>query len=143
MCRFRHPRICKFYKQYRRCKFDPCAFLHVNTENNLENLVNDNNAINEKLKEVEESLNELNTKEYETLNIIEKLKNVETKLDHFHDVGKELSARDTIIEGQQTKITELEKRLVKVEKILEKLKALQEKTKQAGAELCQAQVKLG
>ena len=109
----------------------------------MENLISDNNAIKEKLKEVEESLNELKTKEYETLDIIEKLKHVETKLDHFHDVGKELLAKDTIIEGQQTKITELEKRLVKVEKILEKLKALQEKTKQAGAELCQAQVKLG
>ena len=68
-------------------------------------------------------------KKNETLDFIEKLKHVETTLDHFHAVGEELLAKDTIIEGQQRKIDELETRLIKVENILEKQKVLFENTK--------------
>ena len=46
-------------------------------------------------------------------------------MDHFHDVGEELLAKDAIIEGQQRKLDELETRLIKVENILEKQKALE------------------
>ena len=28
-CRLRHPYTCKFYKEYGRCKFDPCAYKHI------------------------------------------------------------------------------------------------------------------
>ena len=73
-CRFRHPRRCKFYKEYRKCKFDPCAFLHINTENNLENLISENNAIKVKLKEVEESLKELNGKKKRNLRFHREIK---------------------------------------------------------------------
>ena len=68
-------------------------------------------------------------KKNETLDFIEKLKHVETKLDHFHAVGEELLAKDTIIEGKQRKIDELETRLIKGENILEKQKVLFENTK--------------
>ena len=66
--KFRHPRKCKYYSEYRRCKFDPCAFLHINTNNNIEHLKPENAAIKEKLRELEESLKETNENEYETLN---------------------------------------------------------------------------
>ena len=28
-CDKRHPRKCKYYMEYKRCKFNPCAYLHV------------------------------------------------------------------------------------------------------------------
>ena len=28
-CNLRHPRECKYYMEYKRCKFNPCAYLHV------------------------------------------------------------------------------------------------------------------
>ena len=27
-CVYRHPKVCKCYRDYRKCKFDPCLFLH-------------------------------------------------------------------------------------------------------------------
>ena len=36
MCTFRHPKTCKYYRDYRKCKFDPCMFLHVEKENDSE-----------------------------------------------------------------------------------------------------------
>jgi hypothetical protein len=30
-CNLRHPKKCKFYSNYKRCKFDPCAFLHIDS----------------------------------------------------------------------------------------------------------------
>ena len=37
-CLKRHPKPCKFYAIYKRCKFDPCAFLHVENTNSFEYL---------------------------------------------------------------------------------------------------------
>ena len=74
--RLRHPSRCKFYTKFRSCKFDPFTFLHINNENNIERLISENNVIKEKLREVEESLKELNGKESETLEIIKKFKHV-------------------------------------------------------------------
>ena len=119
-CKFRHPRKCKFYDEYRRCMFDPCAFLHINTENNIENLKSENIAIKEKLKELENDLREVNEKEHETLNLIEKLKLVD--FENIHTLEKELFAKDSVIKGQQQQIIELEDRIVIVENILGKQK---------------------
>ena len=30
-CSKRHPRPCKFYQRFRRCKFDPCSYAHEDT----------------------------------------------------------------------------------------------------------------
>ena len=41
-CRFRHPRPCKYYKRHRRCKFDLCAFLHIDSDGGFEKLKSEN-----------------------------------------------------------------------------------------------------
>jgi hypothetical protein len=63
-------------------------------------------------------LKEINEKEHETLNIIDKIK--QDNLKHCHNLEKEVIVKATVIEGQQSKINELEDRLAKVENILEK-----------------------
>ena len=52
MCTFRHPIICKFFEKYKRCKFDPCAYKHEDTNDSFEILKKENIAITEKLKKV-------------------------------------------------------------------------------------------
>ena len=42
MCMLRHPKLCKFFLQYKMCKFDPCRFEHVEKESDLEKLMLEN-----------------------------------------------------------------------------------------------------
>ena len=63
LCPFRHPTICKFYKKYKRCKFDPCAYKHENTENTLEMLQKESLANNVKITKLIEDIDQLNAKE--------------------------------------------------------------------------------
>ena len=37
-CKFRHPKTCKLYWEYRRCKSNPCAFKHTENINFAKNL---------------------------------------------------------------------------------------------------------
>ena len=47
-CNLRHPRICKYFRDYRRCKFgEYCSFRH--DENNLENVISDNQTTSDRL----------------------------------------------------------------------------------------------
>ena len=32
MCNLRHPRVCKFYSLYGRCKFEPCSYQHTESK---------------------------------------------------------------------------------------------------------------
>ena len=47
-CLLRHPMECKFFNRYRRCKFNPCKFLHIDNP--------DINQLSEKLKTIEEDI---------------------------------------------------------------------------------------
>ena len=51
-CKFRHPKICDWYREYGRCKFDPYAFKHVDSLNDTENIRSENAEIEAKLKEI-------------------------------------------------------------------------------------------
>ena len=56
LCTFRHPIICKFYKKYKRCKFDPCAYKHEDTENIIEMLQKECLATNVKIAKLIEDI---------------------------------------------------------------------------------------
>ena len=53
-CNKRHPKECKYVKNYKRCKFNPCKFSHITKENYDEKI----KEISQKLKTVEENLND-------------------------------------------------------------------------------------
>ena len=97
-CSFRHPRICRYFRDYRNCKFgDYCKFKHEASEN-----VNDQEITNIKRK-LEELKCEIVTKDEEIksktleiemmnkkvsdklLNMEEKLENMEIKLNKLTD----------------------------------------------------------
>ena len=86
-CKLRHPRICKYYRDYKRCKFSEyCAFKHIesntqnseSTENILEKIDNLTRVIEEKdiminkllekMKAIEERLGDKDVPTEETVN---------------------------------------------------------------------------
>ena len=64
-CKFRHPKICNWYSEYGRCKFNPCAFKHVDSPNVTEEIRKENTEIKAKLNEIDKSLKCLEEREKE------------------------------------------------------------------------------
>ena len=82
-CLSRHPKVCKFYNYYRRCKFNPCAFLHVDKDASIEEMKRENVLISEKIRKTEEAIQELDDQLAFFKNLDEKSLIVENKLDKF------------------------------------------------------------
>ena len=55
-CNLRHPINCKFYTKYNYCKFNLCAFLHMEKKNSIENLHQENKSMQKKIDLLEEKL---------------------------------------------------------------------------------------
>ena len=72
MCFLRHPRICKYYSEFGRCKFgDSCLYLHTNRFLTLENdigiLKSEIEELKRKNTELENLVNKLNREELQKL----------------------------------------------------------------------------
>ena len=87
-CNSRHPRLCKYYIQYGRCKFNPCAFLHFERDDSIDNLKKENEVISENIRKIDKEIQELNDKLASSDNLDEKLSVVEVKLDQFNSMRK-------------------------------------------------------
>ena len=63
-CNLRHPKICKFYGEYRKCKFDPCMFRHVDQANDtdIQSLKKQNVKLLSSIEIIENDLKHLQTK---------------------------------------------------------------------------------
>ena len=79
-CKLRHPRICKFFRDYKRCKFGEwCSFDHDNNNNNEDTI----NTIMEKIQNLETVINEKDLMIQELAQKIKKLEEVnEESLNH-------------------------------------------------------------
>ena len=87
---------CKFYNEYKRCKFDPCAYKHIeHDDDDIEKLKKENELLVVKIRKMEIDVEQLMQKETETVEIIEKLRKREEKLDIL---GKESSVKDVKID---------------------------------------------
>ena len=56
-CIRRHPKECRYYRKYRRCKFDPCKFLH--SDNNIDEILKTKESIDLKLKLIDDKIKKL------------------------------------------------------------------------------------
>ena len=68
-CNLRNPKFCSFFRDYGFCKYGEwCCFKHRKDTGNdaIENLVNENEDVQSKLMLIEENLENLNQKEFET-----------------------------------------------------------------------------
>ena len=105
-CNKRHPKNCKFHR-YKKCKFqESCAFSHDKHKNS-------NDESLKKFEQIETKLQKANKEIRENKINNEKLVQIETKIDNFIKLEKEVCEKDNIIEG-------LHKKLQYMEKLLEK-----------------------
>jgi hypothetical protein len=110
-CMFRHPKTCKWYHKYGRCKFDPCAFKHIEMHN-LDDLYQENKDIKLKLSEIEKSLKILEEREIETENLM-KIKQIEEKVETFVcesnlEHRKKIDALEKLLKAKDDKFKRLE-----------------------------------
>ena len=96
-CNMRHPRVCTYFRDYRRCKFgEYCSFKHE--ENDFANIISDNQKTSDRLSEIEIILKEKD--------------NLEIRIDA---IDKKIAGLDkyleNILERQNNKIEDLEKKI--------------------------------
>ena len=49
-CNLGHPKECRYFRDYRRCKFGEwCCFLHVHKDDDIEKLILENEAMLKKI----------------------------------------------------------------------------------------------
>jgi hypothetical protein len=84
----RHPKPCKFYNHYGKCKFNPCAIKHVENVNTIESSRKDNEKILENIAKYDKS----KIVGFSLLN--EKLQQVENKLDRFKSMEQKILKKD-------------------------------------------------
>ena len=106
ICLKRHPKQCKYYINYKQCKFDPCAFLHVEHIDESEHLKKENEVIFSKIKEINKTIKELKVKELETETFISKLMDIEKKLDNFTEIRQDIHKKDEVIDKLTQKVTD-------------------------------------
>jgi hypothetical protein len=70
-CSLRHPKTCKFYNEYKRCKFVPCAFKHIESNDDIEKLKKENQVLMEKIDIIGKDLEFIIQKEKESTIMIE------------------------------------------------------------------------
>lgn len=87
-CNLRHPKICRFYRDYRRCKFGEwCCFRHV--EKNLES----NKEVIDRIKNIEKLIAE---KDAKITNLENKMKLIEEKLSIDKETVNQITEKETI-----------------------------------------------
>ena len=100
-CKLRHPRICKFYREFRKCKFSEwCSYVHIENENDLDDLKKENEkmltniekeiyekdkVIEDLVKRVSELERKITEKDENMKNLEEKLNLVDEKLRNFEN----------------------------------------------------------
>ena len=112
-CRLRHPKLCKFYRNYGYCKFSPCAFKHeqVLLPEESKEIENKVKAVSEKMIALENEIKEKDVQIAELSGRIFELENNNT--DH------QIETVDPIPNEKDCKIDTLEKAHKEFEKKLE------------------------
>ena len=120
-CSLRHPKICKFYREYGQCKFQPCMFRHVDTIIDFDALKNENKNILERLKTIDANLEALNVKILESEAIVDKLNQVEKRMEIFIEMKKHIDEKDSHIGFLEKRINDIETNLFNKDKVIDEL----------------------
>ena len=99
-CLLRHPRVCKFFSNFGRCKFsDSCAYLHNFDKN-----------VDDKISELESEIQKIKTKIKEVETIQLRLESLETRLNIIENASVKMSEK-TKPTGNEIKMEEFELKL--------------------------------
>ena len=123
LCSLRHPKICKFYREYKRCKFNPCAYKHEDDEKTIDILMKENKTMSEKIEQIVLDIKILTEKEKKSEDIIQKLNNFENIV---REKNEKIEKLDDKIKDTNLKIFEQGK---EIDMLKKKLHVLKEKEK--------------
>ena len=116
-CSLRHPKVCKYYREYNRCKFsDRCAYVHVEKDNDLEKLKIENERILLKIWELEKVIVDNCENQNKNKALEQKLELVERKLDKFLALEKQIFDKENLVAELDNKVKEMEIRIFNLEK---------------------------
>ena len=113
-CLLRHPKKCKFYTEYKRCKFDPCAYKHIDSDINddmIENMRKENKALLNQLEQVRMDLDVLAVKERESEETINRLIAVEEKVNNIEKNSDKIIDLENMLKDSTLKAFEQEKNI--------------------------------
>ena len=100
-CRQRHPKICRYFENFGRCKFFPCAFKH---ESRNSEPANEQIAMREKYKLIE---NEIKEKNKQIEELLARIDSLETRI-------KAVETKNDVIATIEEKIEEFDRRFEKI-----------------------------
>ena len=142
-CTLRHPKSCKFYRDYGKCKFNPCMFLHVENEKEvqIDTLKKENESFKNQLTNIEKSIAELDAKIVKSEEIISKLIVVEKKFDKCIAIEKQQFEHENKIEILNNKVIAMESKLCEKEVIINNLVSKAETSMPAESNLSENDVK--
>ena len=122
-CNLRHPKICKFYRDYNYCKFDPCMFRHVEKEDNsqIKMLKMKTEAILKNISDIEISIQNLDNKILKSEEIIAKLAEFEKKVERMDVIEKHINDKDSEIKTLIDRVNVVENKMTEKDDIIAKL----------------------
>ena len=124
-CSFRHPRSCRYFREYKYCKFgEYCKFKHRAFENGNDEEIN---VIKKKLEELKDEIKtkdeeiKLKNHEIELMNkkAYEKVAKLENKIDKMEKLFNELKKENDIIKEMIHSKAKESEEIVQVEAIIE------------------------
>ena len=113
-CMLRQPITCKYYTNYNRCKFNPCAFKHIENagETDIENLRKENKELLEKVDKIDKELKALNERESESEMIIDRLNQIEKKFELLvKEKDDKIESLEMVIKDTNLNVFEQEKKI--------------------------------
>ena len=127
-CNQRHSRECRYYREYCRCKFNPCKFkhvLHLSQESDIGKLKNDMKKCNDQLEEFENQIKKLEQiivkKEEEIDNLMKTNETEEKNLMKKKNILQRLEALEKLNNEKDTTIKFLSERLDSLESTLKQV----------------------
>ena len=115
-CEKRHPVVCKYYRNFRKCKFLSCAYKHETQKkvNKNDEKQNDIKKNFEKIKEIERKLDNIENRTKDKPIEPDLARHVENRLEVFENqiktMRKALKEKDAQISGLEMRLEELDKK---------------------------------
>ena len=119
-CNLRHPRECRYYREYRRCKFDPCKFTHIdNVSENFDQIRKIKDNIDVKIAEIDDKINKLNDQMKAMEN--QPKENIQTDNEFIKRIENKLAVFENNLEILKKTVCEKESFIITLEDKLSKV----------------------
>jgi hypothetical protein len=111
----------KWYREYHKCKFDPCLFLHKENDADIDILKKENEAILKNIESIENAVKELDAKIVQSESIIDRLETIQNKFEKFTYIEKQIFDQEYVINKLVNRVNKMEDNLKKKDDIINDL----------------------